>query len=216
MEGLALIFDLDGVILHSTPVHNQSWEIYLARHGIAADGIQERMFGKHNDEIVRDFFGAGLSQHEIRRHGSEKERLYREMMGPLLDRYLVSGLVSFLDRHAAVPKALASNAETANVRFVLEQARLGKYFSVIVDGSLERPKPSPEIYARASKLLGVAATRCVVFEDSPVGVAAARAAGAWVVGLRTTVSDLDDVDYMADDFADSGLCRWLAGLGERS
>jgi HAD superfamily hydrolase (TIGR01509 family) len=216
VDGLALIFDLDGVILHSTEMHNRAWELY-DRYGIARDGIQERMFGKHNDEIVRDFFGAGLSEEEVRRHGAAKEQLYREMMRPVLRRHLVSGVVGFVERHCALPKAVASNAEAANVAFVLEETGLGRYFPVVVDGSqVGRPKPSPEIYLRAAELLGTRAPRCVVFEDSPVGVAAARAAGAWVVGLRTTMRDPGEVDLVVDDFQDAGLSGWLENLRERT
>jgi HAD superfamily hydrolase (TIGR01509 family) len=207
---LAFLFDLDGVILHSTAVHIEAWEIYLERQGLRIARVAERMFGKHNDEIVRDFFGDGLTAEQVRRHGSEKERVYRELMAPQLYGRLVPGVLPFLRRYAAVPKAVASNAERANVEFVLSAAGLKEVFAVVVDGmQVALPKPAPDIYLKAASLLGVKPAQCIVFEDSPVGVAAARAAGARVVGLRTTVRDLSGVDCAVDDFCSPELSRWL-------
>jgi HAD superfamily hydrolase (TIGR01509 family) len=211
--GIAFLFDLDGVIIHSTPVHNLAWEQYLREHNVATHNIEARMFGKHNDEIVRDFFGSTLTLNAIRQHGEEKERVYRSLIGTEAKRHLVGGVVEFLECYRAIPKAVASNAEPANVAFVLREAGLGDYFLAAVDGSqVERPKPAPDIYLRAAELLGVLPRNCVVFEDSHVGVTAARAAGARVVGLRTTLPELPGADYLAIDFHDAGLPLWLAGL----
>src|SRR5687767_10026624 len=102
LPGLALLFDLDGVLIHSTPVHNLAWEIYLKSHQIAVDGIEARMLGKHNDEIVADFFRSELTPAEIKRHGSEKERLYRELLRDSSSARLVNGVAEFLSLCAAV------------------------------------------------------------------------------------------------------------------
>ena len=76
----AFIFDMDGVLIDSTPSHTEAWQRYLAARGIGMDDISSRMLGKHNDEIVREFFrGSELSPEETFRHGAEKERLYREI-----------------------------------------------------------------------------------------------------------------------------------------
>jgi beta-phosphoglucomutase len=211
---LALIFDLDGVIVDSTPIHNRAWELYLRRSGIDPAGIEPRMLGQHNSAIVRDFFGEGLSELEIARHGSAKEVLYRELMAGNCTKYLVDGIVDFLEMYADWPKAVASNAERANVEFVLDGCHLRDHFLAVLDSSqIQRPKPAPEVYLRAAELLNASPRDCVVFEDSPVGVAAARASGASVVGVRTAVRDLDGVDYAVDGFRDARLRDWL---GERN
>jgi HAD superfamily hydrolase (TIGR01509 family) len=216
-SGLAFLFDLDGVLVHSTPLHNRAWEAYLEAHGIAAAGIEQRMFGKHNDEIVRDFFGGRITSEEIRHHGAEKERIYRSLIGEGIAAHLVPGVRAFLERARAVPKALASNAEPANVEFILEASGLRGYFQSIVDGDqAPRPKPAPDVYLIAAERLGVDPSNCVVFEDSPVGVAAARACGAaCVIGVATTVPDLDGVDYRIRDFRDPHLDLRLAELTRR-
>jgi beta-phosphoglucomutase len=73
------------------------------------------------------------------------------------------------------------------------------------------PKPHPDVYLKAAKLLGVDAANCVVFEDSHSGIQAARAAGMRVVGVRTTHDELPGVDIEIDDFRSPALEPWLAG-----
>jgi beta-phosphoglucomutase family hydrolase len=209
--GLALIFDIDGVIVDSNPVHREAWKRYNLRFGIATDeAMLERMYGKHNDDIVRDYFGDRLSAEEIAAHGAAKERLYREIMGPRLEESLVAGVREFLARHADLPLAVATNAEPANVSFILDAAGLRGAFRVVVDGAMvSRPKPAPDIYVRAAELLGIPAADCVVFEDSVSGVRAARAAGMRTVGLLTTHPDLSGVDLAIDNFRSKELEPWL-------
>ena len=207
----ALILDMDGVIVDSNPVHTEAWVRYLHLCGVSADHIHERMHGKRNDGIVRDLFGAELTAEEVFRHGADKERLYREMMGPQLAVRLVRGVRDFISRHSHGRLAVASNAERANVDFVLNNSGLRGYFSVIVDGhQVSRPKPAPDLYLKAAEMLGVEPSDCVVFEDSMTGIEAARLAGAIVVGVDTTDAKLSGVDLLIRDFADPGLEEWLA------
>ena len=208
-----MILDMDGVIVDSNPVHTQAWAAYLHQLGRSADYIDQRMHGRRNDDIVRDFFGNGLSEQEIHAHGARKEAIYREMMRPQLGERLVPGVRAFLERHSDVPMGVASNAEPANVEFILENARLRGYFRVAVDGhQVARPKPDPEIYLKTAELLGVTAPDCVIFEDSMTGIEAARLAGARVVGVNTTDAELSGVDLLIRDFTESGLEGWLATL----
>jgi beta-phosphoglucomutase family hydrolase len=207
----ALVFDMDGVIIDSAGIHTRAWERYLAEHGISMGDIEQRMLGKHNDDIVREFFrGRMLSPEEAFAHGAGKERLYREMMEPVLEAQIISGLLPFLERHRNCPLAVASNAEPANVDFVLDAAGIRQFFQAVVNGhEVERPKPFPDVYLRAAEKLGVAPSDCVVFEDSLTGIAAARAAGMKVVGVTTTVPEFPDVDLVVRDFRDPELDTWL-------
>ncbi len=208
----AFLFDLDGVIVDSMPVHTEAWQRYLKQSGLAAEYVAERMHGKHNHELVGEFFGPGLTPAQIEAHGSAKEALYREMMQESLEARMVPGVRQFLDHHAGVPKAVGSNAEPANVNFVVDGAHLRPYFQAIVDGyQVERPKPHPDIYLKAADLLKISPSRCIVFEDSPLGASAGRAAGAKVVGVETHEA-LENVDYHIRDFRDPGLEEWLAGI----
>ncbi len=206
---------MDGVIVHSTPVHTEAWQRYLRQHGIEVprEKIEAEMLGRHNDEIVRIFFGPEVPPEERFRHGAEKEKLYRELMRPRLEEHLVPGVREFLARNASLPLALASNAEPANVEFILEESGLRPCFRVVLDGhQVERPKPDPEIYILAARLLHVEPADCIVFEDSETGVRAAKSAGATVVGLTTTTGRLPGCDLVIRDFRDPKLAEWLAAF----
>jgi beta-phosphoglucomutase len=214
--GLALIFDLDGVIVNSMPVHERAWRQYLGSVGIDAGDIPTRMHGRRNDEIVRDFVGDEVDLDTIVAHGAAKERLFRDLLRADLRQHLVPGIEEWLEHISGAPIALATNAERANIDFVLDGvAGLRRHFDVIVDGSqVARPKPAPDVYLRAAEILNIPPRNCVVFEDSPVGVAAARTAGMRVVGVLTH-SSLSGVLFSVTNFLDPELDSWLALQGTR-
>ncbi len=207
---MALLFDLDGVIVDSMPVHAEVWRTYLERAGVSGDDIVRRMHGKRNDEIVRSLFGAHLSEEEVFAHGAAKEALYRDTIKPRIRECLVPGVEEFLARHTGMPMGLATNAEPENAAFVLRHCGLSRYFQVVVDGhQVRRAKPEPDIYLRAAELLGADPASCIIFEDSPTGVRAARRAGARVVGVNTSGAQLPPVDLLIRNFLDPGLESWL-------
>jgi beta-phosphoglucomutase family hydrolase len=214
---LALLFDLDGVIVDSNPVHVQVWQQYLKPYGIDPGGaLPDRMYGRRNDDIVSDFFGNHLSAQEIQAHGAAKEVLYRQFMKPQLMRRLVPGVAAFLERHRGRLMAVATNAEPANAGFVLEEAGLRDYFAFVVDGhQVDRPKPAPDIYLHAARLLGQEPRNCVVFEDSAAGVEAASSAGARVVALTTSQSSFPSAELTIDSFLSPRLEPWLRSQAVR-
>jgi HAD superfamily hydrolase (TIGR01509 family) len=218
-SGLAFIFDMDGVLIESTALHTVAWETYLETQGVSSVGVMDRMFGKRNDQIVAEIFGSGLGAAEIAAHGADKERVYRELMSPAFDEHIVAGVVPFVRaaHDAGIPCGLATNAEPANVEFVLSRAGLTRCFKAVVDGhQVEHPKPHPEIVLKAAAELGTPAVDCIVFEDSPGGMKAARAAGARLVGLLTTLEDAPLADLAIPNFTDSRLIPWLSTLSPRS
>jgi beta-phosphoglucomutase len=209
--GLALVFDMDGVILDSNVLHAQVWREYLQMFPVSADGIDTRMQGKRNDDIVRDLFGGGLSQDEILTHGARKESLFRERMAGQLEENLMPGLRTFLESNRHRPIGVGSNAEPANIDMVLDGASLRHFFQAIVDGDqVAKPKPSPDIYLRVASLLEVSPRNCIVFEDSPSGIAAARAMGGRVVGVCRRGRQLPGTALSIRDFADPALANWLS------
>jgi beta-phosphoglucomutase family hydrolase len=208
----AFIFDLDGVVVDSMPLHAEAWRVYLERLGIVIQDLDDRMHGGRNDELVRAFIAADLPPQAVFEHGAAKERLWREMMLPRLEEHIVPGVRAFLGRLAGAPCAVASNAEPANIEFVLEGADLRRHFQVVVDGhQVSRPKPWPDIYLKAAELLGAAPEDCIVFEDSPTGIEAARGAGCRVIGVGTHTMDLPGTELVIRDFCDAALEK--ANLG---
>lgn len=208
---LAMIFDLDGVLVHSMPLHVTAWEQYLERLGIQFEDVEQRMHGKRNPELVRELISGDLPEETILEHGAAKERLFREMLTKAeMAETGVPGIVEFLERYEGIPKAIGSNAEPANIEFVLDRFGLRQHFQVVVDGfQVSRPKPFPDIYLKAAELLGAEPQSCIVFEDSPTGVEAGRAAGMRVVGVETTPTEFAGVDLRVKDFLDPLLERWM-------
>jgi beta-phosphoglucomutase family hydrolase len=203
---------MDGVIVDSNPVHRKAWEAYNRRFGIeTTEAMHQRMYGKRNDQIVRDFFGANLTAAEVFEHGAAKEALYREMMRPLLPGAFVPGLRPFIERHSDMAIGLGTNAEPPNVKFILDESGLAPLFQAVVDGhQVKNPKPAPDIYLEVAHRLNVPPAECVVFEDSHSGVAAAIAAGMRVIGVRTTHREFNGVWLAIDDFNDPRLDAWIA------
>ncbi len=208
---IALIFDMDGVIVDSNPVHRQAWAAFNRRYGLeTTEEMLQRMYGRRNDQIVRDFYGEGITAEEVDARGRAKERLFREMMAGRTEKMLVPGLRAFLERHRDLPMGVGSNAEPENVAFVLDETGLGQYFRAVVDGhQVRHPKPHPEVYLRVADLLETEPAKCIVFEDSHSGAAAAVAAGMRVIGIRTTDGNLPGTSLTIDNFLSGDLEVWL-------
>src|SRR5689334_5943085 len=95
-EGVALIFDMDGVLIDSNPVHRAAWEMFNRRFGLeTTEAMHQSMYGKRNDDIVRNFFGE-LPEEEVVSRGAAKEIIYREMIAGRIESFLVPGIREFL------------------------------------------------------------------------------------------------------------------------
>lgn len=209
----AIIFDMDGVLIDSNPTHVAAWLDYLAQHNLPSEGIDTWMSGKRNDQIMRILLGEAASEAEIFAHGAAKEALYRQRMAPQLEACLMPGLRPFLASLAHLPVGLGTNAEPANVDFLLDGANLRPHFRAIVDGhQVKNAKPAPDIYLKVAGQLGIAPQDIVIFEDSPGGIRAGRAAGARVIGVNRDGQHLEGTEFTIRDFADPvlqpALDRW--------
>ncbi|MFD2569733.1 HAD family hydrolase [Spirosoma soli] len=198
----AVIFDMDGVIVDTNPHHRIAWRQYYQKYGKTlsdADFVQH-VSGKHNTDIVAHLFaGKTLTPEEVLRLGHEKEALFRELYRP--DITPVPGIVDFLKalKAANVLTAVATSAPVENLNFVIEALHLQPYFDALLNESMvSHPKPDPEIYQKAMALLGVAPGESVIFEDSMTGIQAAKASGAYVIGVATTQTP-DELRPFVDD-----------------
>jgi beta-phosphoglucomutase family hydrolase len=210
--GLALVFDMDGVLIDSSTTHRQAWLAFNRRYGIeTTPEMHRRTFGLRNDQIVRQFYGNDLPEDEVAARGAAKEMLYREMVGEGIEALLLPGIRRFLEQYQRTPMAVATNAEPPNVNFLLDRAGLRRFFQAVVTGAqVTHPKPDPEVYLRAARALKTAPADCIVFEDSAAGIAAARAAGTRVIGISTTYGYLPGTDITIDNFESRRLREWLA------
>lgn len=185
----AVVFDLDGTLVDNMPWHTQAFDVFLARHGLPALTMawRRRIDGKRNSEIFPMLFGREMTPEEIRACEDEKEGLYRELSRGRLRP--IAGADRLLDRlHArGIPVAVATSAPAQNVDHTLGEIGLLDRIDVIARGDqVPRGKPAPDVFLHAARLLAVDPARCVAFEDAPIGVAAARAAGMTCVAITST------------------------------
>jgi HAD superfamily hydrolase (TIGR01509 family) len=149
--------------------------------------MRARFDGKRNRDIFPVLFGRALPEEELRALISEKELLYRQLSCGQLSP--LPGLVELLDAldAAAVPVALATSAPAENVEHTLRELGLGERLTRVVrSDQVARGKPHPDVFLAAAAALEAPAERCIAFEDAPMGVLAARAAGMRCVALTTT------------------------------
>ncbi|MEO7762344.1 MAG: HAD family phosphatase [Casimicrobiaceae bacterium] len=185
----ALIFDIDGTIIDSMPFHGRSWPIMLARHGIGDnhDGLLRKSAGRTGLELMRDIFGPDIPDERALALVDEKEAIYREMFGPEFRE--VSGFTAFAHeaRGAGLKLALGTAGNPANIKFAVDGLGLTDFFDALVGAAdVTRGKPEPDIFLEAARRMNVAPEQCVVFEDAPLGIEAARRAGMRAVALTTS------------------------------
>ena len=193
----ALLFDMDGTLIDSMPLHQQAWGQWHADVGLPFDepAFFAATAGRTNAEILSELL-PGASAAELDAHAEAKEARYREAAERALQP--IAGALELLARARAAGFKLAictasplANLALARARFDLD-ARVDVITSP-ADGL--RGKPHPDIFEAAAQRLGVPAHRCLVFEDAPLGLEAARRAGMAAVALATSMSDAAFADF---------------------
>ena len=211
----ALLFDLDGTLLHSDPLHAEVFAGLLSGHGIRLSGADyaRLVHGRSNAAVFADLL-PGLDAVAL---SEAKEAAFRKRLGASVPP--APGLLALLDRAEARGLALAvvTNAPALNAGAMLSAIGLASRFEVIVvEGDAPRGKPDPAPYLLARERLGVEAANGLAFEDSTTGVTAAVAAGLTTIGLRSSLGDAAlraaGAALSIDDFTDPALAPWLARL----
>jgi beta-phosphoglucomutase family hydrolase len=184
----ALIFDMDGTIADTMRFHDDAWEQWHADLGLPFDrkGFFSLTAGRTGPEILAELF-PGKTPDELRALDEIKEELYRELCRPHLQP--MAGLMALLDRADArgIPMAVGTAAPNGNVDFTLDGLGIRHRFHNVASPSQGfRGKPHPDLFLAAAARMGVEPEHCVVFEDAPLGVEAARRAGMRAVALLTT------------------------------
>jgi beta-phosphoglucomutase len=191
----AAIFDMDGVLVDSNPFHLQKWMDLLRARGIpfSADELPRQILGHRNDHAFRLFFGTEITREEIEQLSEELENIFRESFGP--HARPLPGLETLLGEleTAGIPMAVASSAMRPNIEFVVEKLGFQRFFPYRISGDdVKTPKPDPEIYLAAARMLSVDPTGCVGFEDSFAGIEAVKRAGMKCVAIASTFA-MDDL-----------------------
>ena len=184
-EGIyALLFDMDGTLCDTDPIHHEVFADLLQRHGknggarIDDDFFRAHIAGRTNEAIFGDLFPE-LDPTEHERMAEAKELEFRNLAESKLER--LPGLTQLLAwaSNAGIRVVAVTNAPRPNAELMLRALRLEDAFEHLVIGTeCARAKPHPDPYLRGMELVGATdASRCVAFEDSPTGLGAAVAAG---------------------------------------
>jgi beta-phosphoglucomutase family hydrolase len=207
----AVIFDMDGVLIDSGAYHRAAWEALLAELGIPLPPeFWRRTIGRPAEDGIARLLGRTLSGAEARdlsrRKHAHYTRLAREGLPPIPG---APGFVHELARQG-VPRAVATSARRSDAMTLLAHAGLLEQFRILVTADeVQNGKPEPDVYLAAARGLDVEPSRCLVFEDSLVGVLAGRAAGMRVIGLTTAHTEAELLGAGAERvIADFEGCAW--------
>ena len=186
MEVQALIFDMDGTIIDSMPSHTQSWAAFARRHGLDVDmlDLMRRTTGRTAVECMRALFETDLTDAQASAYAHQKEALYRELFAPQFSE--VAGFKAFAAQAQArgLPIGVGTAGDQHNIAFAYQHLQMAQKPRVTVGGDEGLPgKPDPAIFLEVARRLGVAPAHCIVFEDAPLGIEAARRAGMRAVGI---------------------------------
>ena len=183
----AVLWDMDGTLVDSEEYHWLSWRDTMEAEGIPITHEQfMEGFGQRNDTILARWLGPDAPPERVQRIGDTKEELYRKLLreGGLAP---LSGAAEWVKHlhHEGWAQAIASSAPRANVTAVLEVIQLGGCFQAIVSAEdVTKGKPDPQVFLTAASRLGIPPAQCIVVEDAPAGVEAARRAGMRSIGVR--------------------------------
>lgn len=182
----AAIWDVDGTLVDTAELHFHAWQEVCCEQGrdFTRDDFAAT-FGQRNPEIIRKLFGERFNADEIAALGDRKEVLYRSAASKGVELLPgVRNLVEELHR-AGFIQAIGSSAPRANLELILRLTGIARFFAVVVSSEdTQRGKPDPQVFLLAAERLGIAADRCVVFEDAVAGVQSARAGAMKCVAVR--------------------------------
>jgi len=191
----AVVFDMDGVLVHSAPCHSAAFQNVLQKYFGISDFQYTPFAGWRTRDVIETVLGdRGIvaSPEMIAAAAAEKTRLALELIEN--SQTMVAGVTDVLMelQRGGLILALASSGSPQSVQsFLKSSSTSGMFRSVLTGGDVSQAKPNPEIYSRTFEAIGVDPQRCLVVEDAVAGVIAAIRAGGSVVGVAGTCSEAD-------------------------
>jgi mannitol-1-/sugar-/sorbitol-6-phosphatase len=203
----ALLFDLDGVLIDSTPAITRVWTKWAIKHGLEPERTVREAHGRPSIEAVREFLPAVDYEAE----NMEIER------GEIEDLDGVIPLPGALELLTSLPTkrwtiVTSCTRDLATVR--IRAAGLPVPSTIVTSSDIANGKPHPQPYLKGAQALGVAATDCIVVEDAPAGIQSGKAAGARVIAVRTTAPDSELMAAGADWVVDN--CSAISAVADSS
>ncbi|HET9177853.1 MAG TPA: HAD family phosphatase [Terriglobia bacterium] len=200
-----VIFDMDGVLIDSHPVHKKVWRQFLASldRPVTERELDFVLDGRKREEILRHFLG-DLSAERIREYGQRKNRIYEKTTR---DLKTISGVEQFLGtlESAGIPMAVATSASFERARDTLAALGILPRFNALVTGNdVVKGKPDPEAFLRAAQRLDRDSHELLVVEDAVSGVKAAKSAGMKCLGIaaggRIEILRAAGADHVVRDY----------------
>jgi sugar-phosphatase len=194
----ALLFDMDGVLVDSTPAIARVWTSWALEHGLVPDEVVRQAHGRPSLATIIELLPHGD-------HDAENREVESREIEDIADVIALPGALTLLrsipqDRWAVVTSATRALAEVR-----LRAAGLPVPKHLVTASDVRRGKPFPDPYLKGSEILQIPPAKCVVAEDAPSGVRSGKAAGAHVLALRTTSTDEEllaaSADWIADDLS---------------
>ncbi len=183
----AILFDLDGTIANTDPIHYQAWRKMLLDYGLEIDEhfYQTKISGKTNAEIIKDILPQ-LSPKAGITFAEDKEAMFRQQAQDIQPLPGFTELLAWTEAHQ-LKRALVTNAPKLNAYFMLEVLGLKEAFDIVVLGEdCIAGKPNPAPYQAALKKLEITAENAIALEDSPSGIRSAVGAGIRTIGIAST------------------------------
>jgi sugar-phosphatase len=194
----AVLFDMDGVLVDSTPAVARVWTVWARKHGFDPDEVVRQAHGRPSLATIIELLPYGD-------HDAEDRDVERLEIEDLADVVALPGALNLLQTIPQRRWAVVTSASRALAEVRLRAAGLPMPKHLVTASDLERGKPFPDPYLKGAEILGMAAPDCVVMEDAPSGVRSGKAAGARVLALRTTSMDEElltaGADWIADDLS---------------
>ena len=189
-----LLFDMDGTLVDSTLAVHGLWRRFAVRHGVDLDEAMRLQHGRRTAESVALFAHLGIDV------AAETAMMAAEELADLEHVVEVPGAGDLLRSLKPHSWAVVTSAERELALARLGAARLPVPLVLVTSEDVARGKPDPECYLMGAARMAVAASDCLVFEDAPAGMASARAAGAGLVALATSLTgaELADTDWLPD------------------
>lgn len=180
-----LIFDCDGTLADTMPAHHRAWVAMLEPHGIPFPEPRfYAMGGMPTAQIIRVLAAdAGVAVHDVEAMVHEKERLFLQMLDAVAP---IAPVVAIANAwRGTLPMAVASGGYRDVVGRTLDRLQLRSWFQAMVTAEdTARHKPEPDVFLEAARRLAVPPAACVVFEDTELGLEAARRAGMVGIDVR--------------------------------
>jgi HAD superfamily hydrolase (TIGR01509 family) len=214
------IFDHDGVLYDSLPLHTIAWVEFGRRQNLPIDEQFVRStFGLTNYTIFERLISPDLPREESKRLGDLKEACYRDMARGQIS--LMAGVADLIEnlKKANFLLAIGSSGPRDNLLLTIQSCGIESHFKSIVGlEDIRHGKPDPEVFLKAAHQAGVEPAKCVVFEDAVFGIQAAKAAGMHAVGVGSTnplnvllEAGADEAYPTLEDYPVSKLAQILAG-----